>query len=486
MAYFWLQPITPFRHLLRGRKIDLGSLQTRLTAGVVLTSVVGVGSLAGWMSWRMQRIMLDSDRQGTALIANRLQADVRYYSEMMTAREALDRVVDQRATGDLAIWVETLEGKRLVQSETLTMGSWQTSGVSDALMEMAIPDGTKIVSVQGWQLVVCASSLDVPGLPPATLYLADDITAAYQGVQRLVRMLLITSLALISLLTATFALYIRRALSPIRQLNRLASQVTAETLDQPLNLEAAPTELQELVRTYNLMLARLAKAWEQQKRLVNDVSHELRTPLSLVQGYLESTLRRGHNLTAAQREGLEIAAAEASRTTHLLSEILDLARLGNGQGALTLAPADLSDIIQAAVVLVTQGQTQSPPVQVNVMAPAPVVAKVDRQQLRTALVELLDNALRYGNPDQPIEISLSREGQWATVQVQDYGPGIPADCQGHIFDPFYRVDEARSRSSGGTGLGLTLVRSLIEAMGGQVTVQSQPNQGTRFTLYLPL
>jgi signal transduction histidine kinase len=486
MAYFWLSPITPFRHLLHSQKIDPGSLQTRLTAGVVLTSLVGVGSLAGWMGWRMQQIMLDSYRQGTALIADRLQEDVRYYSETMPPQAALDRVIDHRATGDLAIWVETPAGDRLAQSDVLTMGSWQTSGVSDALMGMAIPTGTKIVAVQGWRLAVCATPLEIAGLPPATLYLADDITADYQGMQRLLHMLLLTSLVLISLLSAAFAVYIRRTLSPIRQLNRLASQVTADTLDQPLNLEAAPTELQELVRTYNMMLARLSKAWGQQKRLVNDVSHELRTPLSLVQGYLESTLRRGQNLTAAQREGLEIAAAEASRTTRLLSEILDLARLGNGQGVLNLEPADLSDILHEAVALATQGQPDGSLVPIKVVASAPVTAQVDRQKLRTALVELLDNALRYGSPHQPVEISLTHQGQWAAVQVQDYGAGIPTDCQGDIFDPFYRVDEARSRSNGGTGLGLTLVRSLIEAMGGQVTVQSQPNQGTRFTLHLPL
>ncbi|MEA5450146.1 HAMP domain-containing sensor histidine kinase [Leptolyngbya sp. CCNP1308] len=494
MAYFWLHPIAPFRHLLRRRKIDPGSLQTRLTAGVVLTSLVGVGALSSWMGWRMQQIMLDSYRQGTALIADRLQEDVRYYSAMMPPQAALDRVIDHRATGDLAIWVETLEGdsrsdpsrNRLAQSDVLTMGSWQTSGVSEALMGMAIPPGTKIVAVQGWQLVVCASPLEVAGLPPATLYLADDITADYGGMQRLLHMLLLTSLVLIILLSAAFAFYIRRTLSSIRQLNRLASQVTVDTLDQPLNLEAAPTELQELVRTYNLMLARLSKAWGQQKRLVNDVSHELRTPLSLVQGYLESILRRGQNLTAAQREGLEIAAAEASRTTRLLSEILDLARLGNGQGVLNLEPADLGDIVREAVALATQGQPKFSPVPVKVVASAAVVALVDRQKLRTALVELLDNALRYGNPHRPVEISLMCQGQWATVQVQDYGAGIPTDCQGDIFDPFYRVDEARSRSSGGTGLGLTLVRSLVEAMGGHVTLQSQPNQGTCFTLHLPL
>ncbi|MGG6237146.1 sensor histidine kinase [Nodosilinea sp. AN01ver1] len=492
MAHFGLPPVTSVRHLLRGRKIDPGSLQTRLTAGVVLASLVGIGSLATWMGWRMQQIMLNSYRQGATLIADRLQEDVRYYSDMMPPQEALNRVVEYRATGDLAIWVETAAGdsrddvrQRLAQSEALTMGSWQTSGVSDALLSMAVPMGVKIVPVQGWQLVVCASPLNLPGLPPATLYIADDITAEYQGLQQLVRMLLLTSLALISLLSIAFALYIRRTLSPIRRLNRLASQVTADTLDRPLNLEAAPTELQELVRSYNLMLARLAKAWGQQKRLVNDISHELRTPLSLVQGYLESTLRRGQNLTAAQREGLEIAAAEADRTIRLLCEILDLARLENGQGALQLEPTDLQEVIHTAVAIATTAQPSSQP-RVKVNACAPAIATVDRQKLCSALVELIDNALRYGDSQQPVQVSLTTQEGWATIQVQDQGAGIPAICQGDIFEPFYRVDEARSRTSGGTGLGLTLVRSLVEAMAGQVSVQSQPNCGSAFTLRIPI
>ncbi|MEO1069651.1 MAG: HAMP domain-containing sensor histidine kinase [Cyanobacteria bacterium J06638_6] len=484
MAYSWLKPIAPFRHLLRKQQVDLGSLQTRLTAGVVLTSLVGVGTVTAWMGWRMQQIVLDSHRQRTILVADRLREDVQYYSTMMPPSEALDKVVDHRSTGDLAIWVETQDGELIAQSETLTMGSWQSAGVSAALLTTPIVSGTEIVPMGNWQLVVCAGPLDVAGLPAATLYIANDVTADYQGLQQLINMLLLTSLGLISLLAMAFALYISRALSPIRHLNRLAGQVTADTLDQPLSLETAPTELQELLRTYNLMLARMSKAWGQQKRLVNDISHELRTPLSLVQGYLESTLRRGKNLTPAQREGLEIAAAEASRTTRLLSEILDLARLSNGQGVLNLEPANLSDIVYEAVALATK--TQPYPVgQVNVVDLASVVVKVDRQKLRTALVELIENALHYGDPEQPVQVSLEQHTGWATVAVRDYGGGIPNHCQDDIFDPFYRIDEDRSRSSGGTGLGLTLVRSLMEAMGGQVSMQSQLSQGSVFTLHIP-
>jgi signal transduction histidine kinase len=252
-----------------------------------------------------------------------------------------------------------------------------------------------------------------------------------------------------------------------------------------LTLAVAPTELQELVRTYNLMLARLDKAWGQQKRLVNDVSHELRTPLSLVQGYLESTLRRGHNLTEPQREGLEIAAAEARRTTRLLTQMLDLARLNNGQETLFLEPAQLEDIVHRAVVALTTTSPQAGD-RLQVAIEAPAVARVDAQKLSLALAELIDNALRYSDPQQPVQIALSTQAPWATIQVKDQGIGIPDACQENIFDPFYRVDAARSRCSGGTGLGLTLTRSLVEAMGGQVSVQSQPGQGSVFTLHLPI
>jgi signal transduction histidine kinase len=111
------------------------------------------------------------------------------------------------------------------------------------------------------------------------------------------------------------------------------------------------------------------------------------------------------------------------------------------------------------------------------------VVQVDRDKLCAALVELLNNALRYSA--QPIRVQVLTQPDWALVQVHDQGPGIPAQDQAAVFDPFYRVDEDRSRQGGGTGLGLTLVRSWVEAMSGQVSLRSQPQQGCVFTIALP-
>ena len=484
MAYPWLRLTHTFR-----RWVDLNALQTRLTAGVVIAALVTIATMTLWLGWRTEQIMLESHRQQAMMVADRFTEDVRHYLTMMPADEALQRVIDYRTTSDLGIWVTTPEGGLLAQSETLNMGSWQTSGVSTDLLRLEMDKGVEIRPIQAWQFVVCVDTLRMAGLPNAVLHIANDITAEYQGLQQLIQMLWLTGLGMVTLLAVTCTVYIRCILRPVRRLNYLASQVTAETLnDHQLNLQAAPTEVQDLARSYNLMLARLAKAWAQQKRFVNDISHELRTPLSLVQGYLESTLRRGSNLTPPQRQGLEIAAVEANRTVHLLTELLDLARVDGGQLVLKLEPVDLEAVLKEAIAM-AEGDYRTDAdgaarIVIDTGSPAPMV-KADRAKLRSVLVELLDNALRYSEPHQPIHLQLlTREG-WAMVQVHDQGPGIPVQCQGLVFDPFYRVDENRSRSTGGTGLGLTLVRSLVEAMGGQVSLRSQPSQGSVFTISLP-
>lgn len=456
---------------------------------MVLASLVAIATMTIWMGWRTEQILLDSYRQQVMMVADRFAEDVRYYNAMMPADEALRRVIDHRTTGDLGMWVTIAQGDLLAQSETLNMGSWQTSGVAADLLRVDLDEGVEIRPIRAWLFVVCVEPLSVAGLPNAILHIANDITAEYQGLQQLIQMLWLTGLGMVTLLAAACAVYIRRTLRPIRRLNHLASQVTAETLnDHQLNLRAAPTEVQELARSYNLMLARLAQAWAQQKRFANDISHELRTPLSLVQGYLESTLRRGSNLTPPQRQGLEVAAVETNRTVHLLTKLLDLTRIDNGQLALKLESVDLKEVVKEAIAMAEgdhfPAADAASRIVLDAQSPAPMV-KADRPKLRSVLVELIDNALRYSPPLQPVQIQLLTHQGWAMVQVHDQGPGIPVECQDAVFDPFYRVDENRSRSTGGSGLGLTLVRSLTEAMAGQVNLRSQPGQGCVFTISLP-
>jgi len=229
------------------------------------------------------------------------------------------------------------------------------------------------------------------------------------------------------------------------------------------------------------MLSRLSDAWEQQRQFVSNVSHELRTPLTVVLGYLQSLLRRGTNFNDYQREALETAASEADRTVRLLEDLLDLARADSGYTHFHLESVRLNDLVVEVANMAQKFSNRL----ITVTTTADVEVIADRDRLKQVLINLIDNAVKYSAPEQPIVLKLERVDRQAIIQVCDYGIGIELQNQSRIFDRFYRVDEARSSSTGGQGLGLAIVKTLLEGMRGSITVRSKPGEGSTFTIILP-
>jgi len=263
----------------------------------------------------------------------------------------------------------------------------------------------------------------------------------------------------------------------------MAGAISAEDLSQAkLQLSHAPSEVKALAQTFNHMLLRLSEAWEQQRQFVSNVSHELRTPLTVVLGYLHSVLRRSNQLNDYQKEALETAAAEAERTVHLLQDLLDLARADSGYMHYHVEPVMLNGLVAEVASMAEKFSNRF----IQVEASKPVEALADRDRLKQVLINVVDNAVKYSELDQAIELRVERLEQQAMIQIRDRGVGIPLQDQSRIFERFYRVDEARARSTGGHGLGLAIVKTLVEGMGGSVTVRSKPGEGSVFTITLPL
>ena len=462
--------------------VDSKSIQFRLTLGLVLVSALGIGGFTSWINLRMRELLVDRHKENALMIAERLTEDASLYEEKMSMNEALADAVNYREQADVAIWVNDVQGNRLVESETLSMGSWAKNGFAGAVLEEV--DGTvglETRSIQNRYLVTCASPLVVNGEEVGGLYVVDDITADYMGLTDITRSLIFSSLLLLGLMAIATALYIRKALSPIRKINRLAGKISADNLaNTQLEIDRAPTEVQELAQACNSMIVRLSAAWDQQKRFVSDVSHELRTPLTLVNGYLQSTLRRGDNLTAPQREGLEIASAEAERTIMLLQELLDLARAEGGHLRFQMSLEPLDELVRETLEMSQYGGGR---IRSDVM---PIEAWVDRNKLKQVVINLVDNALKYSEADRPVVVSLKEQADRAQIVVRDSGRGIPLSDLTKIFEPFYRVDDCRSRATGGTGLGLSIVKTLVEGMSGTLEVRSRLNEGSVFTVSLPI
>jgi signal transduction histidine kinase len=331
--------------------------------------------------------------------------------------------------------------------------------------------------------VLCSSPLAVDGTLIGQLYLAQDVTDDQIKLINAMRGLGLVSVLSVLLMATAIALYIRHGLRPLRGISQVAGTISANDLSQAkLSLDHTPTEVRELAETLNAMLSRLGQSWEQQKQLIGDISHELRTPLSVAYGSLQWLQRRNANLNETQQEMLDTAVAETDRTIQLLQALLELARADSGCIYLHSETLRLNDLV-AELASITQ-QLQDRDVQITAEPPE-IWMTTDRNCLSQILTNLLDNAVKYSPCNQSIIIHLSQTEDHTMIQVQDYGCGLSAEQQTRIFDRFYRVDDARSRATGGTGLGLAIVKTLVESMGGEITVWSEPDQGSLFTVTLP-
>ncbi|MEA5464203.1 sensor histidine kinase [Leptothoe sp. PORK10 BA2] len=463
-------------------KFDPSCIQFRLTAGMVLASILGFGGMTAWSNFRMQHILIKGHKDNAVEIAERFGQDVAWMDKTMPSTKALEKVINYRSTADTVIWIRSPDGTLIAQSDTLEMGSWKQDGLAEELLELSPGHKLESIQIQDRTLIVCISPLDVNGNLLGDLFVIDDITQNQASFAAVTRDLTIGSIFVIGLSALVIAIYVRQSIKPVCKMNELAANVTPENLaDTHLEFDRAPTEVRDLAKAFNMMLGRLSGAWEQQRRFVSDVSHELRTPLTLVHGYLQSTLRRCNTLTEPQREGLEIAASEADRTIRLLQDLLDLARADGGHMRFHIERVPLKEII---LEIIEMSSYSSDRVKADIQMPG-FEARADCNRLKQVLINLIDNAVKYSDADTVVTVRLKQEGEWAVIQICDRGRGIPTTDLTQIFEPFYRVDEDRCRTTGGTGLGLSIVKTLVEGMRGKIKVQSKPGEGSIFTVSLP-
>jgi len=283
-----------------------------------------------------------------------------------------------------------------------------------------------------------------------------------------------------------------RALRPVGKMAQAAARFGAADLSQRLPVSGRD-ELAHLATTFNGMLARLQEAfqrleqaYEQQRRFTADASHELRTPLARLKVTTSLTLS-GQRSAGEYREALEVADRTADTMSRIVQDLLLLARSDAGQLKLQLQPVPLEEVLRAAVSL-TSGPGPMPRVEPGA-AEAAVLG--DREHLGRLFANLLENAVRHTPPEGRIALEVEAveapagEGGRVRVRVRDTGEGIPPEHLPHVLERFYRVDTARSRSRGGTGLGLALCQSIVQAHQGTLTVESEVGRGTTVTVELP-
>ena len=315
------------------------------------------------------------------------------------------------------------------------------------------------------------------------VWAACDVTVSTQAFGLFINwMILIWSICLVlTLLLVTFL--VRRIVRPLLQLTDLTASVTAETLKEShVQLAGAPQEVSLLANNYDDLLQRLSLSWSYQRQFVSAVSHELRTPLTIIGGYIKRTIRRGDNLDEQQLKGLQTAAQEAERMRHLLDDLLDISRGDSGRLSISQQPVSLLPLLSQVQDLAQTAHQRV--IDLRLPDAEQVVASADPDRLQQVVLNLIENACKYSDPPAAVELELKVNPSEIVVEVRDHGIGVPVDDQERIFERFQRASNAPHGA--GSGLGLSVVRLLVEGMGGQITMRSQVGEGSVFTLHLRL
>jgi heavy metal sensor kinase len=275
-----------------------------------------------------------------------------------------------------------------------------------------------------------------------------------------------------------------RMLSPVRAMAETARKITAESLAERLPVENSQDEFGQLARVVNDTLSRLEEAFEQLRRFTADASHELRTPLTAMRSVGEVALQRSLS-GPGYREVIGSMLEEVDRLTRLVESLLTLTRGESGRIPPTLEMVDLTGLAASVVEhlrVLAEEREQS----LIIDAGAEVSATCDPAILRLGLINVLDNAIKYtpGRGTIRVGVRETPSGE-AAIEVEDTGLGISAMHHGRIFERFYRVDQGRSRESGGTGLGLATARWAVEVNGGRIELESEEGKGSLFRIVLP-
>lgn len=274
-------------------------------------------------------------------------------------------------------------------------------------------------------------------------------------------------------------------INPLRQVADSSQRIADGRFDERVIVpQTSGMAMASLVTSFNQMTATLEEIEQQRVALLGNISHELRTPLTGLKGYLEGLM---DGLFPANEETFAWMSQEVERLGRLVDDIQYLSRIESGQFKLDFQPVDVGQLVQRVTAqLFVQAQSKQIDLQIASGAQA-LSALADADRAAQVLINLVGNAIRYTPEGGRVCLNVQENGRFVEISVQDDGIGIPEESLPYLFERFYRVDQSRSRTSGGTGIGLTISRHLVWAMGGELTAVSDGlDQGSCFTFTLPL
>ena len=271
-------------------------------------------------------------------------------------------------------------------------------------------------------------------------------------------------------------------LRPIERITRVAREIQATDLSRRINLRGPNDELRQLADTFDAMLARLDAAFESQRRFIQEASHELRNPLAVIRTNVEVAMADPDTSKEEFTELGAVVGRTAERMSTLVDDLLSYARRGepaNRAGLIDVAPI----VVETAAEFRVSAEAQN--VRIDYVTTPGLWVHGDATQFRQALANLVGNALRHAPAGTSIRVAAGLQDNWVWMAVEDRGPGISPEDHERVWQRFWRGDKRRAREEGRSGLGLSIVKSIVERHGGRVQLLSELGKGATFILWFP-
>jgi heavy metal sensor kinase len=274
------------------------------------------------------------------------------------------------------------------------------------------------------------------------------------------------------------------ALAPLMRLAGAARGIDVRTLERRLPMRGVNDELEDVARAFNGVLERLDHAVGEMRQFSAALAHELRTPLTALRGEIELTMRQAP-AAGSDRSSLASQLEEIDKLRRLIDQLLTLARAEAGEITIARDRVDLS-AMSATLVDQLELVAEAKAIDLRCEAANGVVVQGDAQWLERLLLNLVDNAIKFTPEGGTVGVRVFSDAHDATIEVRDTGVGMSREVARHIFERFFRADPARSPSSTGAGLGLSLVKWIVDRHGGRIQLASEPDHGSTFSVHLPL
>jgi two-component system sensor histidine kinase BaeS len=476
------------------------TIQRRLSLTILAVLLAGMG-LATILVWlAVGKLYLDTQRENllaqAQLTASALQGaplpetPVEPYSQTSNVQPGIHtRLLGEQGAVllRLPIAVDDLPMQAPLAENTASLSTGellQRSEIQSALKGTPATAVRKVSSAGNRRVLYAAVPVFAEdGGIAGIVYLATPLPAASLPVDILLR-LAGAVLAAILLAGAAGAILSRRIARPLEGLAQAASAVAEGDLDQRVPTDSDIRELHSLGEAFNFMTASLHHSDQAKNAFIADVTHELRTPLTVINGTIE-TLEDGALDDLEGRVPLLASMQnETRRLIRLVNDLLVLTRADAGALNLKVESVDLGELARVRCERLS-ALAEPRRVMLEVDAGEQAEVRGDADRLSQILDNLLENAIRHASEASTVTVTVQREGDEIRCSVSDRGPGIPAQHLPFIFERFYRADPARDRHSGGAGLGLAIVRSLVLAQDGRISADSREGQGARITFWLP-